>query len=122
MVMYIFPCTADAFASVEVCTAKRMDVWWAMSLLPKIIAILFGLFFAYKVRKLNHNFNEAKYISLAVYNVRSRLLGLGLLINVLFFHKLPSTIGGYVAGQKWLACVFVFVCRARVSDVRLHIS
>ncbi len=30
---------------------------------------MFGAYLAYKVRHLNHNFNEAKYITLALYNV-----------------------------------------------------
>jgi hypothetical protein len=41
--------------------------------------LLFGGWLAYKVRHLNHNFNEAKYISLALYNVivlSAMLLGL----------------------------------------------
>ncbi len=51
------------------CVMRNTSAWSLALVVPKCAILLFGGWLAYKVRDLNHNFNEAKFISLALYNV-----------------------------------------------------
>ena len=69
----------DVTTQFVACGMQTASIWWYIFIVPKGAMLAFGAWLAYKVRHLNHNFNEAKYISLALYNVivlSAMLLGL----------------------------------------------
>jgi hypothetical protein len=52
----VVPINADQ--SVRACRTSRSSVWWGLVIAPKGLILMVGVYLAYKVRALNHNFNE----------------------------------------------------------------
>jgi hypothetical protein len=91
---FVMRAATDVTAQYPSCGMSNATTWWLVLVIPKAIMLAFGGWLAYQVRRLNHNFNgtflpllyvhplslptlnvwrahctEAKYISLALYNV-----------------------------------------------------
>ena len=61
--------THDSTNSLEliyVCQSQYYTLWYTILIVPKGLLLLYGAFLAYHVRHISQNFNESRYIALAI--------------------------------------------------------
>ena len=58
--------STDSLARIYVCNSVHYTLWYSILIVPKGLLLLYGAFLAYHVRHISQNFNESRYIALAI--------------------------------------------------------
>ena len=58
--------STNSLQLITVCYSQHWNVWYALLIVPKAAQVLYGMYLAYNVRHINANFNESRYIGLAI--------------------------------------------------------
>lgn len=91
---------SQAFTVYWSCHSSVVLLWQLLLMLPKFAMLAVAAVLAYKVRKVSSNFNESKWIGMAVYNFI--LVGV---ITIALVNYLDDIDASFIIG-----CIGVFVC------------
>ena len=58
--------STNSLQLITVCYSQHWNVWYSLLIVPKGLQVLYGTYLAYNVRHINANFNESRYIGLAI--------------------------------------------------------
>ena len=58
--------STNSLQLITVCYSEHWTVWYSLLIVPKAVEVAYGMYLAYNVRHINANFNESRYIGLAI--------------------------------------------------------
>ena len=58
--------STNSLQLITVCYSQHWNVWYSLLIVPKALEVFYGMYLAYNVRHINANFNESRYIGLAI--------------------------------------------------------
>ena len=61
--------STNSLQLITVCYSEHWNVWYSLLIVPKAVQVLYGMYLAYNVRHINANFNESRYIGLAIFHL-----------------------------------------------------
>jgi hypothetical protein len=90
----------DKLFDVWSCSSSVLTAWQLLLMLPKFIALARSAMLAYKIREVTKNFNESKYVGIALYNLLFISIVTIVLMNILEDIEITFVLG----------CIGVYIC------------